>query len=70
MGIRLGKLETNQICQRAGPSQSSGREKVTVTKRVSDESQSPVRAHHVDTEKTSRHAGGHGDVNDKAPHGI
>lgn len=54
MGIRLSKLETNQICRRAGLSQSSGREKVTVTKRVSDESQSPVRAHHVYTAKTSK----------------
>lgn len=53
MGTRLDKLETNQICQRAGLTQSSGQEKVTVTKRVSDESQAPARAHRVYTEITS-----------------
>lgn len=45
MRAGFDKLGTNQISQGAGLTQSSGREKVTVTKRVSDESQLPGRLH-------------------------
>lgn len=52
MTARFDKLETNQIGQEAGLTQSSGREKVTV-KRVSDESQLPARQQSAYTEITS-----------------
>ncbi len=53
MRARFDKLETNQIIQGAGLTQSSGREKVTVTRRVSDESQLAARAQYVHAEITS-----------------
>lgn len=60
MRARFGKLETNQISQGAGLTQSSGREKVSVTKRVSDECQRPARALYLYTEITSSRWGFHG----------